>query len=228
MRLWYASNETTFEEYTFRTGFSAAAGVGCYSWGPDNYTYAAFVNLDNALELWYKEKTDEDPEGWRESMTANLPPSQQTTSLERVVWYTPDFKKRRANKLTKMTLLASVRLPSLHPSTSLSLSNHFLALQTQTHRPPPSLQISKISWNGSTTSLSHDRAFSLEDSGDVNVVPGTHITALARFEGGVDTAFVYAQAHGDDVTEFSRALDDGEGEGTTGWRRRDLAREVGG
>lgn len=78
-RLWYASNETTFEEYTFSnddewtwqrswTGYSAAAGVGCYSWGPDNHTYAAFVNLDNALELWYKEKTDEDPEGWRQSM----------------------------------------------------------------------------------------------------------------------------------------------------------------
>lgn len=85
MRLWYASNETTFEEYTFSndadewtwqrswTNYSGAAGVGCYSWGPDDYTYAAFANLDNDLELWNKEKTDPDPEGWRQSMFYSAP-----------------------------------------------------------------------------------------------------------------------------------------------------------
>ena len=96
MRLWYASNETTFEEYTFGnddddewtwqrswTGYSAAAGVGCYSWGPDNYTYAAFVNLDNALELWYNEKTDEDPAGWRQSMFQPDGEGEETTGWRR-------------------------------------------------------------------------------------------------------------------------------------------------
>lgn len=78
MRLWYASAETTFEEYIFSDdewtwqrswhNYSGAAGVGCYSWGPDEYTYATFVNLDNVLELWYKEKTAPNPYSWRQSM----------------------------------------------------------------------------------------------------------------------------------------------------------------
>jgi hypothetical protein len=81
MRLWYASDDTTFEEYAFTNdawawqrswrNYSGAAGVGCYSWGTDNYTYASFVNLDNTLELWYKEKTDMDPNGWHQSQYPN-------------------------------------------------------------------------------------------------------------------------------------------------------------
>jgi hypothetical protein len=81
MRLWYASDDTTFEEYAFTNdawawqrswhNYSGAAGVGCYSWGTDNYTYASFVNLDNTLELWYKEKTDTDPNGWHQSQYPN-------------------------------------------------------------------------------------------------------------------------------------------------------------
>lgn len=120
----------------------------------------------------------------------------------------------------KLTKAAGILIRTLHPSSSVSLSNHFVVLQKHT-TASASLQVSKISWNGSNTAWSYDRSFSLESVADI--VPGTHITALARFEAGVDTAFVYAQVHGDDVTEFSRPLDGDDG---SGWRRRDRAREI--
>jgi len=39
-------------------GLNGHAGVGCYSWGPSNTTYAMFNNKDNAVEFWWKD-TDE-------------------------------------------------------------------------------------------------------------------------------------------------------------------------
>jgi hypothetical protein len=75
-------------------------------------------------------------------------------------------------------------------------------------------------WSGKDTSRDYDRAYSLK--GVTRSVPGTHLAATARFAGGVDTAFVYTQVHGDDITEFSRALDGAGG----GWRRRDTAGEI--
>ena len=71
MRLWYASNNTTFEEYLYHDdegewkwqrsweNFSGAAGVGCYTWARNHaYIYAAFVNLQNQVEIYYRTKTD--------------------------------------------------------------------------------------------------------------------------------------------------------------------------
>lgn len=74
LRFWYASNATTFEEYIqgqdgeWRrqlpwTGKSGAAGVGCFSWGSPihKYIYAAFVNLDSQLEIWYQDRKATNP-----------------------------------------------------------------------------------------------------------------------------------------------------------------------
>lgn len=73
IRLWYAADETSFEEYLYHENqwkwqrswrdLSGAAGVGCYSWGepPNNFIYVAFVNLENQLEIWYQSKADTDP-----------------------------------------------------------------------------------------------------------------------------------------------------------------------
>jgi hypothetical protein len=70
MRLWYASSNTTFEEYLYNNeerewdwqkqwaGFSGAAGVGCVT-DPDHpYIYAAFVNLQNSVEIHYRTRED--------------------------------------------------------------------------------------------------------------------------------------------------------------------------
>lgn len=71
MRIWFASNSTTFQEYiwydpedTWRwqrewTGYNGAAGVGCYSWGPNTTAYVTLVTLKNNVELWYKDSTDQ-------------------------------------------------------------------------------------------------------------------------------------------------------------------------
>lgn len=70
IRLWHASDESTFEEYVFYSDenewrwqrtwndYSGAAGIGCYSWtGPNNFIYAAFVNSNSDVEIWYQNVT---------------------------------------------------------------------------------------------------------------------------------------------------------------------------
>lgn len=79
LRLWYASDSTTFEEYLYHDNegewkwqqswpnMSGAAGVGCYSWGPNNM-YVAFVNLQNQVEIYHRSKADNPhlANGWGE------------------------------------------------------------------------------------------------------------------------------------------------------------------
>lgn len=67
MHLWYATDSTTFEQWGFRegqttwqnqktwAGFNGHAGVGCYSWAPGTTTYAMMVNLQNSVEIWWKD-----------------------------------------------------------------------------------------------------------------------------------------------------------------------------
>lgn len=67
MHIWYASGETTFEQYGWRDGdmswahqttwdnLNGHAGVGCYSWGPGTVTYVMFVNLQNTVEFYWKD-----------------------------------------------------------------------------------------------------------------------------------------------------------------------------
>jgi hypothetical protein len=75
VRLFYASNSTAFEEYTWwaerdeweweRTweGYSTAANVGCYT-GSDNYRYVGLVNRSNRLEIWYQ-SVEDSPDDWQ-------------------------------------------------------------------------------------------------------------------------------------------------------------------
>ncbi|KAI9782881.1 MAG: hypothetical protein M1816_001662 [Peltula sp. TS41687] len=67
MHLWYASNATTVEQYGWRDGDkgwtrqntwnnkNGHAGVGCYSWGPGTVTYVMMVNLQETVEVWWKD-----------------------------------------------------------------------------------------------------------------------------------------------------------------------------
>ena len=75
MRLWYASDNVTFQEYLLQDdewkwqqsweGYHGAAGVGCYSWSRGVNIYAGFVNINNNVEIWYQNTTGSD--GWRQS-----------------------------------------------------------------------------------------------------------------------------------------------------------------
>ena len=68
MHIWYASDNTTFQQYGWRDGDdtwtwqhtwankNGHAGVGCYSWGPGSVTYVMFVNLENSVEFWWQDQ----------------------------------------------------------------------------------------------------------------------------------------------------------------------------
>lgn len=65
--MWYASDESTFQQYGWRDGdvrwehqgsfehMNGHAGVGCYSWGPGTVTYAMFVNRNNEVEFFWRD-----------------------------------------------------------------------------------------------------------------------------------------------------------------------------
>ncbi|MGI4802881.1 MAG: hypothetical protein ACRYG8_54385, partial [Janthinobacterium lividum] len=68
MHIWYASDNTTFQQLGWRYGdlnwtFEGSwteknghAGVGCYSWEPDStVTYVMLVNQQNTVEFWWKD-----------------------------------------------------------------------------------------------------------------------------------------------------------------------------
>ena len=67
IHLWYATNSTSFDSvgWTYGDstwtqqqsfdGYNGHAGVGCYSWGPGSETYVFFINLDNEINILWKE-----------------------------------------------------------------------------------------------------------------------------------------------------------------------------
>lgn len=68
MHLWYAKDNSTFQQLGWRDGDSAwefqdvwtgkngHAGVGCYSWASNSsVTYVMFVNQENTVEFWWKD-----------------------------------------------------------------------------------------------------------------------------------------------------------------------------
>ena len=67
IHLWYATNPTTFssvdwmygdEDWTTQDsfdGYNGHAGVGCYSWGPGSDTYVFFTNLQDEINILWKD-----------------------------------------------------------------------------------------------------------------------------------------------------------------------------
>lgn len=67
IHLWYGHNDTAFNEVQWTygtanwteqqlfTGFNGHAGVGCYSWGPGSVSYVFMVDLENQVEIWWKD-----------------------------------------------------------------------------------------------------------------------------------------------------------------------------
>lgn len=72
LRLWYASDNATFQEYVRKgnawtrektwKGYSGAAGVSCYSTGGGDFVYVGLINLNYELELWYRDITNQQSE----------------------------------------------------------------------------------------------------------------------------------------------------------------------
>ena len=79
IHLWYGSDPTTFNSVAWIYGdtvwteqqefkdYNGHAGVGCYSWGPGSNTYVFFINLQNEVNILWKDlnishpKTPEHP-----------------------------------------------------------------------------------------------------------------------------------------------------------------------
>ena len=65
--LWYASDNTSFQQLGWRYGdatwthednfsdMNGHAGVGCYTWGTGTVMYSMFVNTKNTVEFYWKD-----------------------------------------------------------------------------------------------------------------------------------------------------------------------------
>lgn len=69
IHLWYAKNSTTFGSVAWTAGhsnpwtqeeefndYNGHAGVACYTWGPGSNTYVMFVNLQNEVNILWKDQ----------------------------------------------------------------------------------------------------------------------------------------------------------------------------
>ncbi|QDS76051.1 hypothetical protein FKW77_005520 [Venturia effusa] len=74
MHLWYGASPTQLNEVTwtyntsqwYKQDFITAnghAGIGCYSWGPGSVSYVMWVNLDNAVQMAWKDLNSTVEEG---------------------------------------------------------------------------------------------------------------------------------------------------------------------
>jgi len=98
MHLWYGRDAVTQEEvnWTYNTTqwyvqdeFTANghAGVGCYSWGPGSVSYVMMVNLNNQVNIMWKDlnasvaSTPQHPVGSWTNSSAVIPNVMQNTSL---------------------------------------------------------------------------------------------------------------------------------------------------
>ncbi|KAK5135529.1 hypothetical protein LTR08_005164 [Meristemomyces frigidus] len=187
MHLWFASNETTFQQYGWRdgdaqwefqatwNGYNGHAGVGCYSWGPGTTTYVMLVNLEHTVDFW-----------WRDTNT-------NTTASA----------KHPINEWTKAT---GISIGGVQPATSLGYTNYFHAQDGLTN----AFTGYNVSWAAENTTI-------LTDSGDTFVVqgkaglPATHlsVSALPNTSGGNDHVVFY-QTDGNDVTEYTRDFEAGQ------------------
>jgi len=203
VRLWYASDSTTFEEYLYHDSegewrwqqswknLSAAAGVGCYSWGPNNI-YAAFVNLQNQVEIHHRTKADAHlSDGWEKCKHSDHP--------FHSAFPTPDTRKHIYTQVTD-TATAEAIIPDVHLASSISLDSDSSVVQTTGDGNP--VRVFKMRWGGRNTQVVSSQSFDLR-----NRTLGTRVAALPfRNESEVVELVVFSQNQGDDITQSSRPL----------------------
>lgn len=178
MHMWYASNETTFQQLGWRfgdeewlhqetwTGKNGHAGVACYSWAEDSSTtYAMFVNQENTVEVW-----------WRD------------TNLNHT-----ETDDHPLNEWTN----ASIAINNANSATSLGFTNYFYWQDGETNM----IHGHNISFAAENTSFVGE-PFTVDD---VAGISGTHLSVSALpGAGGGNTLTVFFQTEGSDITEYTR------------------------
>lgn len=196
MNLWYASDESTFEQYAWYNGQdmwvklnpwqgkNGHAGVGCYSWGTGTTTYAMMVNKNNDTEIW-----------WKDTNTT-------TTSED-------------SHPINSWVNSTDAAIRGVYPSTSLGYTTYFYAQMADR-----SVQGFNITYSAENTTIEQDDTFTITDpGGPVPGLGGTHLTCTAfaetQMDGNVtktlwDSLYVFYQTEGDDITAFTRPIAGGE------------------
>ncbi|TKA81928.1 hypothetical protein B0A55_01921 [Friedmanniomyces simplex] len=180
MHLWYASDDTTFQQlgwrdgdaaWTFQqswVGYNGHAGVGCYSWGPGTVTYVMFVDLNNTVNFYWKDTNT--------TATGN--------------------STHEINKWTN----TSIAINNVNPATSLGYTNYFYAQMADNDM----INGYNISWAAENTSIVDADSFTVQGEPGLS---GTHlsVSAIPNTSGGNDL-LVYYQTTGSDISEYTRDL----------------------
>lgn len=192
MNIWFASDESTFEQYTWYNGqkqwvfvqkwqgFNGHAGVGCYSWGEGTTTYAMMTNRNNDVEFWWKD--------------TNV----TTASAE-------DHPINSWQNATRGAIRGA------NPITSLGFTTYFYAQMADR-----SIKGYNVTYQAENTTYLPEETFTITDpAGPALGLGGTHltVTAYAEKEGNRtlwDSLYVFYQTAGDDITAFTRPLAGGE------------------
>lgn len=184
MHLWYASDETTFQQLGWRAGDSkwafqqswlelnGHAGVGCYSWGEGTVTYVMFSDLSDTVNFYWKDTNS------NTTSTANHPINSWTNT--------------------------SIAINNVDPASSLGYTNYFYAQLAETGM----VQGFNVTWAAENTSFVDKDSFTVAGE---PALPGSHlsVSAIPNQSGG-DTLVVFYQTNGSDVTEYIRDLTGGQ------------------
>jgi hypothetical protein len=192
MNIWYAVDDSTFEQYTWYNGqdtwafvqkwqgFNGHAGVGCYSWGEGTTTYAMLANKNGDVEFWWKD-------------TNTTIASSETHPI---------------NSWQNSTKSA---IRGVNPITSLGFTTYFYAQMADR-----SIKGYNITYQAENTTFLKDETFTITDpAGPALGLAGTHLTVTAYAEKAGnrtlwDSLYVFYQTKGDDITAFTRSLNGGE------------------
>jgi hypothetical protein len=189
MNIWYAVDETTFEQYTWYngqqnkwervktwSGFNAHAGVGCYSWGPGTTTYAMMANQNNDVEFWWKDTN-------------------------------PNITSSETHPTQAWVNSTAGAIRGVYPITSLGYTTYFYAQMADR-----SFKGYNVLYQAENTTFVRDDTFTVTDPASPALgLGGTHLT-VTGYENKVgnktewDSLFVFYQTEGDDITAFTRRI----------------------
>jgi hypothetical protein len=192
--IWYAIDDSTFQQYAWYSGqdqdvwvpiekwsgFNGHAGVGCYSWGAGTTSYAMLSNKDNDIEFWWKD--------------TNLTSANTAT-----------------HPINSWQNASMGAIKDAHPITSLGYTTYFYAQMADR-----SIKGYNVTFQSENTTFLEDETFTITDpAGPVLGLGGTHltVTAFAEKQGEEtlwDSLYVFYQTEGDDITAFTRGLNGGE------------------
>jgi hypothetical protein len=192
MNLWYAVDDSTFEQYTWYSdktawtqvkrwqGFNGHAGVGCFSWGEGTTTYAMMANKHNDVEFYWKD--------------SNV----KTQSLD-------------SHPINSWVNASSAAIHGVYPTSSLGFTTYFYAQMADR-----SIKGYNITYQAENTTFVPDQTFTITDPAGPSLgLGGTHmsVTTYQEKQGNRtiwDSLYVFYQTAGDDITAFTRPVNGGQ------------------